>query len=163
MSKNSSSTSVNVKGDMVDDPVVFYLNKVKKKKASEKNNGIREMLNLCGFGYWVQGFRCFPWLGLNFHMANNMNMNPSTLQLVQNFGMLPMVAKPLYGILSDVFYIGGAHRLPYISIGDVECTTPYVEPLAITTTTAFKVSHEDAYDSDVDEAPHAAAAFDGTI
>ncbi|GJR59509.1 hypothetical protein Tco_1501671 [Tanacetum coccineum] len=42
---------------------------------------------------------------------------------------------------------------------DVECTTPYVEPLAITTTTAFKVSHEDAYDFDVDEAPHAAATF----
>ncbi|GJS01246.1 retrovirus-related pol polyprotein from transposon TNT 1-94 [Tanacetum coccineum] len=34
-----------------------------------------------------------------------------------------------------------------------------LEPLAITTTTAFEVSHEDAYDSDVDEAPHAAAAF----
>ncbi|GJQ99049.1 hypothetical protein Tco_0522034 [Tanacetum coccineum] len=33
------------------------------------------------------------------------------------------------------------------------------EPLAITTTTAFEVSHKDAYDSDVDEAPHAAAAF----
>ncbi|GJR33456.1 hypothetical protein Tco_1209140 [Tanacetum coccineum] len=44
-------------------------------------------------------------------------------------------------------------------LADVECTTPYVEPLAITTTTAFEVSHEDAYDSDVDEAPHAAAAF----
>ncbi|GKF80555.1 hypothetical protein Tco_0239157, partial [Tanacetum coccineum] len=42
---------------------------------------------------------------------------------------------------------------------DVECTSPYVEPLAITTTTAFEVSHEDAYDSDLDEAPHAAAAF----
>nr|GEX47384.1 integrase, catalytic region, zinc finger, CCHC-type, peptidase aspartic, catalytic [Tanacetum cinerariifolium] len=42
---------------------------------------------------------------------------------------------------------------------DVECTTPYAEPLAITTTTEFEVSHEDAYDSDVDEAPHAAAAF----
>ncbi|GKG22626.1 hypothetical protein Tco_0387929, partial [Tanacetum coccineum] len=27
------------------------------------------------------------------------------------------------------------------------------------TTTAFELSHEDAYDSDVDEAPHAAAAF----
>ncbi|GJS00265.1 hypothetical protein Tco_0316773 [Tanacetum coccineum] len=40
-------------------------------------------------------------------------------------------------------------------LADVECTTPYVEPLAITTTTAFEVSHEDAYDSDVDEAPHA--------
>ncbi|GJY85534.1 copia protein [Tanacetum coccineum] len=44
-------------------------------------------------------------------------------------------------------------------LADVECTTPYVEPLAITTTTAFEVSHEDAYDSDVDEAPHAAATF----
>nr|GEZ86126.1 hypothetical protein [Tanacetum cinerariifolium] len=42
---------------------------------------------------------------------------------------------------------------------DVECTTPYAEPLAITTTTTFDVSHEDAYDSDVDEAPQAAAAF----
>nr|GEX18341.1 integrase, catalytic region, zinc finger, CCHC-type, peptidase aspartic, catalytic [Tanacetum cinerariifolium] len=44
-------------------------------------------------------------------------------------------------------------------LADVECTTTYAEPLAITTTTAFEVSHEDAYDSDVDEAPHAAAAF----
>ncbi|GJT78581.1 hypothetical protein Tco_1045306 [Tanacetum coccineum] len=44
-------------------------------------------------------------------------------------------------------------------LADVECTAPYVEPLAITTTTAFEVRHEDAYDSDVDEAPHAAAAF----
>ncbi|GKC30653.1 hypothetical protein Tco_1037947 [Tanacetum coccineum] len=41
----------------------------------------------------------------------------------------------------------------------VECTKPYAEPLAITTTTAFEVSHKDAYDSDVDESPHAAAAF----
>ncbi|GJV54246.1 hypothetical protein Tco_1449987 [Tanacetum coccineum] len=44
-------------------------------------------------------------------------------------------------------------------LADVECTTPYSEPLAITTTTAFKVTHEDAYDSDIDEAPYAAAAF----
>ncbi|GKD06809.1 hypothetical protein Tco_1181783 [Tanacetum coccineum] len=44
-------------------------------------------------------------------------------------------------------------------LADVEYTTPYAEPLAITTTMAFKVTHEDAYDSDIDEAPHAAAAF----
>ncbi|GKC93160.1 hypothetical protein Tco_1158602 [Tanacetum coccineum] len=44
-------------------------------------------------------------------------------------------------------------------LADVKCTTPYSKPLAITTTKAFEVSHEDAYDSDVDEAPHAAAAF----
>nr|GEX79557.1 hypothetical protein [Tanacetum cinerariifolium] len=44
-------------------------------------------------------------------------------------------------------------------LADVECTTPYYEPLAIITTTTFRLSHEDAYDFDVDEAPHAAVAF----
>ncbi|GAB4851370.1 hypothetical protein Ancab_030772 [Ancistrocladus abbreviatus] len=44
-------------------------------------------------------------------------LEPSVLQLVQNSGNLPMVAKPLYGILSDALYIGGAHRIPYVSIG----------------------------------------------
>ncbi|XP_055960794.1 probable folate-biopterin transporter 8, chloroplastic [Mercurialis annua] len=79
--------------------------------------GGQQMVGLSGFGYWVQGFRCFPWLALNFHMANHLNLHPSVLQLVQHSGNLPMVAKPLYGILSDAFYIGGAHRLPYILIG----------------------------------------------
>ncbi|GKB68075.1 hypothetical protein Tco_0929487, partial [Tanacetum coccineum] len=44
-------------------------------------------------------------------------------------------------------------------LDDVECTAPYNEPLAITTTTMFQVDHEDAYDSDVDEEPYASAAF----
>nr|GEX03828.1 hypothetical protein [Tanacetum cinerariifolium] len=44
-------------------------------------------------------------------------------------------------------------------LADVECTAPYDQPLAIMTTNNFEVSHEDAYDSDVDEGPHAAAAF----
>nr|GEY58868.1 hypothetical protein [Tanacetum cinerariifolium] len=42
-------------------------------------------------------------------------------------------------------------------IADVECTAPYDQLLAITTTNFFEVSHEDAYDFDVDEGPHAAA------
>nr|GEX37458.1 hypothetical protein [Tanacetum cinerariifolium] len=44
-------------------------------------------------------------------------------------------------------------------LADVECTAYYDDSLAITTTTTFEVSHDDAYDSDVDEAPHAAAGF----
>nr|GEY60989.1 hypothetical protein [Tanacetum cinerariifolium] len=36
---------------------------------------------------------------------------------------------------------------------------PYDQPLAITTTNIFEVSHEDTYDSDVDEGPHAATTF----
>ncbi|RRT53213.1 hypothetical protein B296_00008330 [Ensete ventricosum] len=76
-----------------------------------------QVLALCGFGYWVQGFRCFPWLALNFHLVHALNLSPATLQLVQNTGNLPMVAKPLLGVISDALYIGDAHRLPYISIG----------------------------------------------
>lgn len=75
------------------------------------------MLALCGFGYWMQGFRCFPWLALNVHMAHSLSLCPSTLQLTQSSGNLPMVAKPFYGLLSDVLYVGGAHRIPYISVG----------------------------------------------
>nr|GFC80665.1 hypothetical protein [Tanacetum cinerariifolium] len=44
-------------------------------------------------------------------------------------------------------------------LADLEYTVSYDEPLAITTTTGCEVSHEDAYDSDVDEGPHVAAAF----
>ncbi|XVF38559.1 hypothetical protein REPUB_Repub20aG0112500 [Reevesia pubescens] len=106
----------------VTNPGQVSVRKGKKRKEYDERKslsqeGFQEMLALCGLGYWVQGFRCFPWLALNFHMAHNLNLNPSTLQLVQNSGNLPMVAKPLYGILSDALYIGGAHRIPYICIG----------------------------------------------
>nr|GFB48237.1 hypothetical protein [Tanacetum cinerariifolium] len=46
---------------------------------------------------------------------------------------------------------------------DVECTEPYDESLALTTTIDFKVSHEDAYDFDIDDRPHAAATFMGNL
>ncbi|GJS84081.1 copia protein [Tanacetum coccineum] len=44
-------------------------------------------------------------------------------------------------------------------LADVECTAPYDQPLAITTTNMFEVSHEDVYDSDVDAGPYVAATF----
>nr|GEY40729.1 hypothetical protein [Tanacetum cinerariifolium] len=44
-------------------------------------------------------------------------------------------------------------------LADVECTAPYDQPLVITTINIFEVSHEDAYNSDVDDRPHAATAF----
>nr|GFB78921.1 hypothetical protein [Tanacetum cinerariifolium] len=36
---------------------------------------------------------------------------------------------------------------------------PYDQPLALTTTNLFEANHKDAYDSDVDEGPHASTAF----
>ncbi|KOM24939.1 hypothetical protein LR48_Vigan27s000900 [Vigna angularis] len=92
---------------------------VKERYEEKQSEDVRNryMVLLCGLGYWVQGFRCFPWLALNFHMATNLNLHPSTLQLVQNTANLPMVAKPLYGILSDAIYINGARRIPYLAMG----------------------------------------------
>ncbi|GJU34343.1 hypothetical protein Tco_1182697 [Tanacetum coccineum] len=44
-------------------------------------------------------------------------------------------------------------------LANVECTAPYDQPLAMTTTNIFEINHKDAYDSDIDEGPNAAAAF----
>ncbi|KAL6871568.1 hypothetical protein ACP4OV_014397 [Aristida adscensionis] len=90
------------------------------RTTAERRGSLREMRRLwwvCGVGYWVQGFRCFPWLALNFHLTRGLGLSPAALQLVQNAGNLPLVAKPLFGVLSDAVYIGRAHRLPYVSIG----------------------------------------------
>ncbi|GJU70691.1 uncharacterized mitochondrial protein-like protein [Tanacetum coccineum] len=44
-------------------------------------------------------------------------------------------------------------------LADVDCTAPYDQPQALTTTNMFQANHEVAYDSDVDEGPNAAVAF----
>ncbi|KAI5058226.1 hypothetical protein GOP47_0026396 [Adiantum capillus-veneris] len=72
---------------------------------------------LIGFGYWIQGFRCFPWLAVNFYLKDVLAVDPTTLQFLQNTVFLPLVAKPVYGIISDAIYIRGAHRIPYLVIG----------------------------------------------
>ncbi|KFK34693.1 hypothetical protein AALP_AA5G179400 [Arabis alpina] len=70
-----------------------------------------------GLGYLVQGFRGFPWLGANFFLTEELHVNPGVLQLLQNSANLPMVAKPIYGVLSDSVFIFGQHRIPYIAFG----------------------------------------------
>ncbi|KAK8935283.1 hypothetical protein KSP39_PZI013779 [Platanthera zijinensis] len=107
-----------------------------------------QMWALCGFGFWVQGFRCFPWLALNFHMINGLGLSPSSLQLVQTAGSLPMVAKPLYGFFSDAVYIGRDHRLPYISFGGLEKMILliyyllYLEKLSLVSKALYKLALE---------------------
>lgn len=81
-----------------------------------RRNPIRWLL---GFGFFVQGLRGFPWLGVNFFLTDELRVNPSVLQLLQNSANLPMVAKPIYGIVSDAVYFFGQHRIPYIAIGGI--------------------------------------------
>ncbi|KAL2478396.1 putative folate-biopterin transporter 7 [Forsythia ovata] len=85
---------------------------VSNGSESERNRKV-----LLGIGFWVQGLRCFPWMGVNFFLKDGLRVDPSTLQILQNSTNLPMVAKPFYGILSDSFYIFGQHRIPYIALG----------------------------------------------
>ncbi|EFJ32934.1 hypothetical protein SELMODRAFT_84569 [Selaginella moellendorffii] len=77
------------------------------------------LLVLIGMGYWVQGFRCFPWLGMNYYFKDGLQLDPLTLQFLQNTVNLPYLAKPIYGIISDSVYIHGAHRVPYIIIAGI--------------------------------------------
>ncbi|XP_047182896.1 probable folate-biopterin transporter 7 isoform X2 [Vigna umbellata] len=76
-----------------------------------------KLRKVLGLGYWVQGFRCFPWLVVSFYLKDGLNVDPSTLQILQNSANLPMVGKPLYGLVSDSVYISGQHRVPYIAFG----------------------------------------------
>jgi Na+/melibiose symporter-like transporter len=36
------------------------------------------------------------------------------MQFLISTATLPMVAKPIYGIISDSIFIGGSHRVPYL-------------------------------------------------
>ncbi|CDP04147.1 unnamed protein product [Coffea canephora] len=84
------------------------------------SNGSEKMRKLLlGIGFWVQGLRCLPWLGVNFFLKDGLRVDPATSQILQNSATLPMVAKPLYGIISDSYYIFGQRRTPYIAIGAI--------------------------------------------
>ncbi|CAN8238059.1 unnamed protein product [Cochlearia groenlandica] len=81
------------------------------------DGGYRLTRWVLGFGFFIQGFRGFPWLGANFFLTDELRVNPSVLQLLQNSANLPMVAKPFYGVVSDSLYFFGQHRIPYIAFG----------------------------------------------
>lgn len=95
----------------IPDPVESVLKMVTSSLSEAK---IRKVL---GLGYWVQGFRCFPWMAVNFFLKDGLQVDPSTLQLLQNSANLPMIGKPLYGVISDAVYIAGQHRIPYLALG----------------------------------------------
>uniref|UniRef100_A0A5B7BHH0 Putative folate-biopterin transporter 7 isoform X1 n=1 Tax=Davidia involucrata TaxID=16924 RepID=A0A5B7BHH0_DAVIN len=83
--------------------------------GSSSSNRMRKLV--VGLGFWVQGMRCFPWMAVIFFLKDGLKVDPSTLQLLQNSANLPMVAKPIYGLLSDSVYIYAQHRIPYLAIG----------------------------------------------
>lgn len=87
------------------------------KIDDDDGGGDKLMRKVLGLGFSVQGFRCFPWLVVSFFLKDGLNVNPSTLQILLSSANLPMVGKPLYGLVSDSVYISGQHRVPYIAFG----------------------------------------------
>uniref|UniRef100_A0A7I4CBW4 Uncharacterized protein n=1 Tax=Physcomitrium patens TaxID=3218 RepID=A0A7I4CBW4_PHYPA len=71
-------------------------------------------LSLVSLCYFLQSFRSFPWMAMTFWYKDNLKVDPGTMQFLMSTTMLPMVAKPVYGIISDSVYIKGAHRIPYL-------------------------------------------------
>ncbi|CAK8531466.1 unnamed protein product [Lathyrus sativus] len=85
--------------------------------SNKSGGGDKLMTKVLGLGLWVRGFRCFPWLAMSYFLKDGLNMNPSTLQILLSSTNLPMVGKPIYGLVSDAVYISGQHRVPYIALG----------------------------------------------
>ncbi|MCO5561476.1 hypothetical protein L7F22_015097 [Adiantum nelumboides] len=109
--------SVPVKQDPVSttlDHMNLAANEVLGWFAQMGNRYGTSLLCLLVLGYWVQGFRCFPWMAMCFYLKDGLQVNPGTLQFCMCTVNLPMVAKPIYGIISDVIYIGGDRRMPYL-------------------------------------------------
>ncbi|GAB2293606.1 hypothetical protein Dimus_027818 [Dionaea muscipula] len=91
----------------------------KKNKTESKttDNSGKTIKWILGVGYGLQGLRCFPWMSVNFFLKDGLQVDPSALQIFQNSANLPMVGKPLYGLISDAVYVFGEHRLPYVALG----------------------------------------------
>lgn len=87
------------------------------RKSSSSSSAWLMRRVVLGIGFWMQGMRCYPWMGVIFFLKDTLRLDPSSLQILQTSSTLPMVAKPFIGLLSDSFYICGHHRLPYIAVG----------------------------------------------
>lgn len=95
---------------------------------------------LLGLGFWIQGLRGMPWMAVTYFLKDGLKVDPSKIQLLQNSANLPMVAKPLYGILSDAVYIKGQHRIPYIAIGALLQAVSWLALAILTPSSIFTIS-----------------------
>lgn len=73
-------------------------------------------VTLMGLCFFTQAMRCFPWMAMTYWFKDNLKVDPGTMQFLLSTAALPMVAKPIYGIISDSVYIKGAHRVPYLIV-----------------------------------------------
>ncbi|KQK08568.1 hypothetical protein BRADI_2g42580v3 [Brachypodium distachyon] len=81
----------------------------------------------------------FPWLGVNFFLKDGMGASAASLQILQASPNLPMVAKLLLGLLSDVVPVRGYRHLPMVpsptkiegARSHLSCEPPLLQPLSV--------------------------------
>ena len=73
-------------------------------------------LFLVGTVYWVQGFKSFSSLAVNYLYKDELKLQPAESQALTTTMYIPWGIKPLYGILSDSLPIRKYHRRSYLSI-----------------------------------------------
>jgi len=73
-------------------------------------------LTCCCAVYFAQGFRSLSSLSVQFLLKDTLRLEPAAIQALLSTAGLPWSIKPLYGIVSDSFPIGGRHRKPYLVV-----------------------------------------------
>ncbi|KQJ96472.1 hypothetical protein BRADI_3g23260v3 [Brachypodium distachyon] len=88
---------------------------------------------------WLTPCLVFPWLSVNFFLKDGIGASAASLQILQASPNLPMVAKLLLGLLSDVVPVRGYRRLPMVpsptkiegASSHLSCEPPLLQPLSV--------------------------------
>ena len=84
---------------------------LKQQQKQFKYNKISYLL--LGFN---DGISTVSQLAINYHFKNNCGLSPSSLTQILTLIQLPLIFKPLFGLISDIFPIKGYRRKYYILI-----------------------------------------------
>jgi folate/biopterin transporter len=69
--------------------------------------------------YFVQGALGLAHLAVSFFLKDRLGLSPAEVASLVGIAMLPWTVKPLYGMISDSFPIGGYRRRPYLVLSSL--------------------------------------------
>eukprot|EP00210_Caulerpa_lentillifera_P000839 g812.t1 len=70
--------------------------------------------NLCTAVYFVQGIVSLSTLATSYFLKDSLLQSPAQVELVEGFGNIPWVVKPIYGFASDSIPLFGYRRRSYL-------------------------------------------------
>ena len=72
---------------------------------------------LPAFNYFMWMVNAIPGLGVMYYLQNALGLQPYTFGIVLQVVAIPWLVKPLWGILCDLYPLGGERRRSYILMG----------------------------------------------